>query len=440
MTIELQIEGLVGPTHNYAGLGLGNVASAIHANRRANPQAAALQSLEKMHWLHQQGVPVMVMPPQTRPRLDVLKTLGFAGSVAEQLHAIAEAAPSSFRAIWSASSMWTANAATVTPSCDAADGGLHVTPANLLSSLHRVLEARETQHFLQQLLGDIPSLQLHPALPVTTRLADEGAANHMRLCGANETELLHLFTYGAYPPDSQFPARHMPRQMRAASADVAQLHQLPHASVRLIQQHPDAIDAGVFHHDVIGMSHLDLLIVHAQAWMDQPRLLEALRRDAPWLTIREISTTELSLGEAVATYFFNAQLVSIPEHGKTEILFPQECAEHPRARALAESLAEELDTIEAVHFFDLRESMQNGGGPACLRLRVPLMPNELSALHSSRLFSTRQYHQLTQFVRARYRDRLEPDDLRDAAFAAEALACQRDLLALLGLRPWQPHD
>lgn len=429
---ELQCQGLPGPTHNYAGLGLGNLASQRHAGQNANPREAALQALATMRWLHERGVPVAILPPHPRPRLDVLRTLGFHGPPAALLKQAYAASPGLLRAVWSASAMWSANAATVTPAGDSADGQTHLTPANLLSSLHRLLEARETASVLRQVFADSTRFSVHDPLPVTTRLADEGAANHMRLCDDTASQPLHLFTYGAAPPDSPFPVRHMPRQQRAASEAIAQKHQIDPARCLYAQQHPDAIDAGVFHHDVIGMSHHHLLIVHARAWCDQPAVLENLRRHAPWLHIREISEQELPLSDAVATYFFNAQLVSLPDDS-IAMLLPHECADQPRAAALCERLQAELPGLSPLHFVNLHESMRNGGGPACLRLRVPLDEEALQAVHPGVRFSTKLDHRLSRFIESRYRDRVSPDDLLDAGFAEEALTCRHELLGLLGL-------
>ena len=422
--LELQLQGLVGPTHNYAGLGLGNVASATHAGRIANPRGAALQSLQLMRWLVEHDVPVAILPPQSRPRLDVLAKLGFSGNVAKQLQATAAASPQLLRAIWSSSFMWSANAATAT----CADGELHITPANLIASLHRKLEAYEAAHYLQQIL---PFATHHAPLNVTSRLPDEGAANHMYLRGEQATEALHLFIYGAAPPDSAFPARFMPRQNLAASEAVAEAHQLPPEQCLFLQQNPDAIDAGVFHHDVIGLSHRNLLVMHEKALLNQPEALAQIRAAAPWLSIREVSEAELPLEQAVKTYFFNAQLVSLQD-GSIAALFPQECAENTQTKRLADALSE-LPEISHVGFWDLRESMQNGGGPACLRLRVPMSEEQLGQVPSGVRINTKKIMQLERFITSRYRDRVAPDDLLDADFAQEAMGVQQDLLKLLNI-------
>jgi succinylarginine dihydrolase len=428
MMIELQLQGLVGPTHNYAGLGLGNVASKTHAGRIANPRGAALQSLQLMRWLLEHEVPVAILPPQSRPRLDVLETLGFSSPVADQLQAAMAQSPQLLRAIWSSSFMWSANAATAT----SLNGELHVTPANLISSLHRKLEAYETAHFLQQIL---PFAIHHAPLNVTSRLPDEGAANHMHLCREDGSQALHLFIYGAAPPDSPFPKRFMPRQNLAASEAVAENHQLPPEHCLFFQQNPHAIDAGVFHHDVIALSHRNLLVIHEKSLLNQPEAIEKIRANAPWLTIREVSEAELPLEQAVKTYFFNAQLVTMAD-ASTAVLFPQECAQNAHTKRLADELGTRAD-ISHVGFWDLRESMQNGGGPACLRLRVPMTDAQLSEVHAGARLNIKKIMQLERFIETRYRDHVSPDDLLDAEFAREAAAVQADVLKLLNITPWR---
>ena len=110
---EVNFDGLVGPTHNYAGLALGNVASMRHGGLEANPREAALQGLAKMKSLMDAGYAQGVLPPQQRPDLGALRALGFSGSDERVLARAAGEAPQILRAVCSASSMWTANAATV---------------------------------------------------------------------------------------------------------------------------------------------------------------------------------------------------------------------------------------------------------------------------------------------------------------------------------------
>src|SRR5690349_2574420 len=127
---ELQFDGLVGPTHHYAGLSPGNLASQAHAGEASNPRAAALEGLTKMRRVRELGIVQAVLPPQPRPSVALLRRLGFTGTdVAVLSRALAEA-PDLLHAASSASSMWAANAATVVPASDSADGKTHFVPAN----------------------------------------------------------------------------------------------------------------------------------------------------------------------------------------------------------------------------------------------------------------------------------------------------------------------
>ncbi|WP_370298967.1 N-succinylarginine dihydrolase, partial [Pontibacterium sp.] len=122
---EANFDGLVGPTHNYAGLSFGNVASEKHQAEVSNPKQAAKQGLTKMKALNDLGLVQGVLAPQERPDINTLRQLGFGGSDADVLAAAAKQAPRILAACCSASSMWTANAATVSPSADTANGKVH---------------------------------------------------------------------------------------------------------------------------------------------------------------------------------------------------------------------------------------------------------------------------------------------------------------------------
>lgn len=427
-TTDLQLEGLVGPTHNYAGLSFGNVASAKSAQTTSNPRAAALQSLEKMNFLHALGVPVAIMPPQPRPNLDVLRRLRYSQQGDDLLCTAHADSPSLLAATWSASSMWTANSGTVTNSSDTCDGRIHITPANLLSSLHRVIEPHTTKAFLTKLFPDTEQFCVHPSLPVTNRLGDEGAANHMCLSCKNDTKNWHIFVYGAKPPNSPLPARFPSRQLYLASESIAHQHGIEPQRTIFLQQHPNAIDAGVFHNDVIAMSHHNFLAYHESAYLDATPLTQ-LNVD---IVQRVITSKELTLEEAVSTYFFNAQIVSLPEGGMA-IIFPKEVEEHKKAHQLAQAILSEENPIEAIYFLNLRESMKNGGGPACLRLRVPMTEEEHAAMHQGACYTPRIHQRLEGLISNRYRDAISSEDLLDMQFAEEALSVQADIMTLLNL-------
>ena len=452
---EWNFDGLIGPTHHYGGLSPGNVASRSHGRTVSNPRAAALEGLAKMRALADLGVRQAVVPPLERPALHVLRALGFTGSSDEAvLRAAARDAPELLSACLSASSMWTANAGTTTPATDHADGRVHFTPANLARNFHRAIEAPDTAALWRQLLPDPARFVHHPPLIGGTALADEGAANHVRLAPAHgRGPGLHLFVYGedgADDGESPRPRRFPARQTRAASAAVARLHGLNPAHVVFAQQSPAAIDAGVFHNDVIATGNEGLFLCHADAFVDTPAVVAELAQrwralyppaDAEPLRVRVVPASELPLAEAVCTYLFNAQLVTLPPTGDDDrramaFVAPAECRESPAASALLDGwLADDDNPIRAVRFLDLRGSMRNGGGPACLRQRVILSPAEAAALPPGIRFDAALHERLITWVRRNYRETLGPDDLASPDLLHEALAALDELTHILGLGP-----
>lgn len=438
--IEANFDGLVGPTHNYAGLSFGNVASANNANRVSNPREAALQGLAKMKALADLGYAQGVLPPQERPSVAMLRTLGFSGSDGAMIREAARTAPALLGAACSAASMWTANAATVSPSADTADGRVHFTAANLCSKLHRAIEHDTTSRVLRVAFGDASHFAHHDALPGWPSLGDEGAANHTRLCGAYGERGVEFFVYGrddlsSAPAPRRFPAR----QTLQASQAIARLHGLAEDDVVFAQQHPDAIDAGVFHNDVIAVGNGNVLFCHAQAFVDQPavlaRMRERLAARGAELEVIEVSSDAVSLEDTVGSYLFNSQLLARPPDagGGMRLVVPQECRERTAVWRYLESLVADDGPIRELHVFDLRESMRNGGGPACLRLRVVLTEQERRATHAGLWIDDARYAALTDWVKRHYRDRLAVSDLADPALLDECRTALDDLTRLLGL-------
>ncbi len=405
---EVNIDGLVGPTHNYAGLSFGNVASQKHAQTQSNPKKAALQGLRKMKFLHDLGIPQIVMPPQPRPNKRVLKQLGY--------DSVAKAPLDILSQLYSASSMWVANAATISPGADTKDGKVHITPANLVSKFHRSIETPCTADYLKQIFRGNEFIH-HDPLPAHLHYADEGAANHMRLCKTHDKKGWEIFVYGAN--SKKFPAR----QGKAASEAIARAHGLDPKRIVLLEQNSKAIDAGVFHNDVIAMSNERLFIYHEVAYQEA---LPALPKDFALVKIRE---KELSLKDAVTTYFFNSQLFSTPQ-GKMIVLAPRECEENRKAKACFDKLIGE-GHIDAVFYLDLRESMKNGGGPACLRLRMVLNEKQRSAVLPEVWLNDTLYHALCQWIEHNYRDRISPSDLRDPSLAQESARALDGLSGLI---------
>ncbi len=273
---EINFDGLVGPTHNYSGLSFGNVASMKFAHKVSNPKEAAKQGLKKMKFLHDLGVKQGVLPPQERPDIYTLKNLGFQGSDEDVIRNAGKQAPEILHACSSASSMWTANSATVSPSLDTEDGMVHFTPANLMSKLHRSLETATTGRILKTIFYDPFNFVHHDPLLSYPSLGDEGAANHTRLCESYEKSGVELFVYGrnSFGSPTKLPKKFPARQTHEASLAIARLHTLSHDRVVFAKQNPNAIDAGVFHNDVIAVGNKNLLFYHEKAFSNKKAVLK----------------------------------------------------------------------------------------------------------------------------------------------------------------------
>ncbi|WP_083384310.1 N-succinylarginine dihydrolase [Cupriavidus sp. USMAHM13] len=434
---EVNFDGLAGPTHHFAGLASGNVASMQSAGSAANPRQAALQGLAKMLALHRRGVAQAVLPPLARPNLAWLRALGFAGTDAEVIGHAGRQEPRLLSAAYSASSMWTANAATVSPAADCADGRVHFTPANLSAKLHRASEHADTARLLRRIFHDARHFAVHDALPCAASLGDEGAANHTRFAPRHGAPGVELFVDGgdAFAAPAA-PARFAPRQFAQASRAVARLHRLDPSRTIHARQAQAAIEAGVFHNDVIAVGHLDTLLYHAAAFEQEGLLIDSLQRacGAAGFALHciRVSEAELSLDDAVSTYLFNSQLLCDPA-GRRLMVVPAECLEHGACRRYLDRLAGAGGPIAEVLAFDLRESMRNGGGPACLRLRVVLDDAQLASLDSRVLFSEPLHDELAAWVRRHYRDRLVADDLRDPRLLDEVHSALLELEGILRL-------
>ncbi len=420
---EHQFDGLVGPTHNYGGLSPGNVASAQHGGEASSPRAAAREGLHKMRVVRDLGVSQAVLPPHDRPSLATLRSLGLRGSD-QEIIASAAALDGGFllRLASSASAMWAANAATVAPSADAADGRVHLTPANLQQMFHRAIEARTTTRLLRAIFADERHFVVHDPLPGGGQFADEGAANHLRLVTSRGAA--HVFawgrsgwsdTQGAAPPSPPWhdrPRLHPARQTREASEALARLHQLPPSRCLFPQQHPDGIDAGAFHTDVLAVGNEGFFMFHELAFFDEARLIADLGHLlGEELFVLRASSRELPPSSAVAAYPFNSQVLTRSD-GSMAILAPEDSREDPHARAFLERAGAD-GPIRELHYVDVRQSMRNGGGPACLRLRVPLTDVEAQSLGARVILDDSLLADLTGWVDRHYRDRLLPADLAD---------------------------
>lgn len=459
--MEANFDGLVGPTHNYAGLAQGNLASAKNRLQPSNPRLAALQGLDKMARLASLGLPQGVIPPLQRPDLDWLRRIGFTGKDTQVLDKASRQAPHLLAAAYSASSMWTANAATITPSADSADSKVHITPANLTSQLHRSLEPPQTAILLRLIFPGKAFIH-HDPLPPGRYFADEGAANHTRLASDHETPGLHLFAYGFDPSapkpsvssnfaaprstaTSTFPTHFLPRQSRTASEAIARLHGLDPSRTVFTLQNPAAVDAGVFHNDVIAVGNGPVLFCHESAFADSARTHRAIRRAYATLKrgplhLIEVRNLDVTLEDAVTTYLFNSQLLTLPGDSGMLLIAADECRRNPRTLRYLKRLAAEDPHIHAIEFADLRQSMRNGGGPACLRLSVPLTSGEWGQVHPGIRFNPALHRRLAAWAAKHYRDRLHPRDLADPQLLKEILRALDALSRILHLGSIYPFQ
>ena len=409
--VEINFDGIVGPSHNYAGLSLGNIASASHKGNASYPRAAALQGIAKMRGNLERGLAQGFLLPLPRPNFGLLRDL----AVGDDTN------PALVAAAWSASSMWTANAATVSPAADTGDGRCHLTPANLVTMLHRGQEWRDTQAQLKIAFGDQRHFAVHDAVP--SSFGDEGAANHMRFCDSHDAPGVEVFVFGR--PGGRFPAR----QHEQASRAVARLHGLEPRRCVFIEQNPAAIEAGAFHNDVVAVANEKVLFTHDQAFADQIDAYEAIRAVFPDLHVVEVPESQVTLEEAIRTYLFNAQLVTLPT-GEMALVVPSECQESASVWSWCERMLASNGPIRHVIPVDVRQSMANGGGPACLRLRVVADPATVDARF---MLDEAKAERIEAVIAQMWPETIQPDEIGTEALAAKVIEAREALLAVLSL-------
>ncbi len=398
---EVIFVGLSGLTHNYGGLSPDNRASNKNRGSESNPKQAALQVIALARNLLNLGVTVGILPPQLRPNLPALQEAGFN---------LENAPPILLEQVSSSSFMWAANAATVTPSCDSSDGNMHFTTANIHTNPHRRMEAQATYNILMQIFRQVPKTFIHPPLDFEQGFLDEGAANHLRLSPNHGALGLHVFVYGK-------------RQNLTASEAVAENHHIPPAQTLFLEQNPEVITQGVFHNDVIAVSNENLLLVHASAYkngrVDIVKIETAYAALHPdnRLQLIMVGDVDLSVEEAVHSYFFNSQIIT-KLNGKMAVIAPQELQTlygGKAARLMEEIRNDSSNSIDEIKYLDLRQSMKNGGGPACLRLRVVLTPPQIAALaeNTAVLVDENLLSGLEKLVEKYYPESLVLEDLRE---------------------------
>ena len=433
---EVNFDGLVGPTHHYAGLSKGNLASMENAGSRSNPRAAALEELDKMKFMADFGFKQAVFPPHERPHLTTLKALGYTGRDNRIPEKVFKDNPQILYQYSSAADMFAANSATVTPSIDSQNNRVHFTPANKLMMPHRSIEAETTSRIFEVIFPSHTFFQHHPRLPFNPLFLDEGAANHIRFSYNPNDPGLHLFVCG--PWNNETAKKYPSRQTLEAQKAIVRSHQLSLDQVIYAEHSMEALNNGVFHNDVISMGTANLFIFHEQAFKDGHHLIKELSEKFNTLSgknllLLKVSKEEISLSDAVKSYFFNSQLVKIPDGGF--VLFaPHQCKVYPRVKEYIEKQLHDPDSpIADIHYVNLDQCMRNGGGPACMRLPVLLTSAELEHVHPNIFLTDKLYNRLKDWISNYYRECLVPNDLTDPALVDETHAALNELTQILNL-------
>ncbi|MDO9370459.1 MAG: N-succinylarginine dihydrolase [Sphingopyxis sp.] len=412
MLTEINFDGIIGPSHNYAGLSRGNIASANNAGDVSQPRAAALQGIDKMRHNLTLGLRQGFFMPLDRPDASWLATLGTTLEDAEG-HLRAQS--------WSASSMWAANAATVSPAPDSADGKCHLTVANLVTMPHRSHEWPGTLAQLRLAFAD-PAFAVHAPIPAP--FGDEGAANHMRLCSGHDAQGVEIFVYGL--SGGRFPAR----QHLDASKAIARHHQLDPQRTLFIRQSDTAIQGGAFHNDVVAVANEHVLFTHETAFEDRDAAHAEIRAAFPAVEIVEVPASAVSLPDAIKSYLFNAQLVSLPDRAGMGLVLPTEAQAIPSVWNWLEAHVAGNGPIRQLLPVNVRQSMANGGGPACLRLRVVADP---ATVDPRFMADETKLDRIADVVATHWPEAIAPGDLSSAALVSDVRKARGALLARMDL-------
>ena len=428
---ELNFDGLIGPTHNYSGLSEGNIASSKNSKKTSNPKKAALQGLKKMKLLIEMGIPQGIFLPHERPSLSFLRTQGFSGSDADIVGSAAKISSLLLNQSYSASSMWAANAATFSPSVDCQDAIAHITPANLFSMQHRRIEANFTYQQLN-LIFKSSHFKIHKPIESTDLMSDEGAANHLRITNSHLKKGIQVFVYGR--DTSKESLNFVARQSRAASEYIANSHKLDMKQTFFLKQNMKAINSGSFHNDIVSLATENVFIFHEEAFEDSKHKIQKIKNS---LKVQEnnffieISKNDIPLDILVNSYLLNSQLVR-NSSGDMTFIMPTEVNNYSECKEWLKWVKENTP-IKDFKYVDIKQSMMNGGGPACLRFKTVVNNDEFDQINNKFLLSSKKLMDLRALVSKHYRDKLYPEDLLDIKFMQESYTYLDELTQLLDL-------
>lgn len=429
--VEINVDGMIGPSHHFGGLGVENKASEENRSHYSSPKRAALQGLSKMELVASYGIPQFYLPPPSRPVWRWLASLGFTGTQAQIIAQCHKEFPLLLSAAYSSAFMWTANAASMACGSDTRSGRMLLKMANLNANLHRSIEESDRYPQLMRMFAGVENTGVLGGLFSSRPLSDEGAANVMRFCSPTGANGVYAFVFGEVQNNSAVSATpnnrrsRQPRQTRLACELVARSLELNPLDCVFAQQTPEAIDAGVFHNDVIATSHENLLLYHEAAFVDSDRVVGQLQDRFQNKTGRKLQTfrvvdSDLSLSDAVDTYLFNSQIVTDRE-GNWRLIAPENCLQSSSVQRVVEKFLGAYPRLKSVDYVPLAESMRNGGGPACLRLRIHLSPEQIAQIPATMRISPAVLDQLRQLVESEYPDELHASDFANPDFAEHCI-------------------
>ena len=427
---EVNFDGLIGPTHNYSGLSEGNNASKENYSSPSNPKKAALQGIKKAETLISYGSQQGFFLPHERPFIPGLKKLGFNGTDEEILSLAFRHSKVLLNNFSSASSMWAANAATISPSPDTQDNKIHLTPANLNSMFHRSIE---TEFTYQQCKIIFPKeyFEIHNPAVSISGYGDEGAANHLRISKSDNEKGFEIFVYGesGFKIDKTL----VKRQALEVSRSIAINHKLDMENTFFLQQNHQAIEEGSFHNDIVSLSNKNVFIAHEDAFQnrdDLKKMLNILESKIDNFQYIEISNSEIPLKDIISSYLLNSQLITNVDN-EMQLILPEEVKEYDNCLSWLDKL-KQISDVKLFDYVDIKQSMMNGGGPACLRLKVILNDEELESLNQHFLMNNERLESIKLLIEKEYRDVLYPDDLKDPSLLDESRRVLDELTKIFG--------
>jgi succinylarginine dihydrolase len=245
----------------------------------------------------------------------------------------------------------------------------------------------------------------------------------MRLAPSHGEPGVEVFVYGV--SGGPFPAR----QHVEASRAVARLHRLDPARTIFAAQSEEAIAAGAFHNDVVAVANGPVLFAHEKAFADRDKLLDELAAKLPGFELVEVPDAEVPLADAIRSYLFNAQLVTPPD-GAMTLVAPTECRDTPSVAGWIERHLASNGAIRRVEFVDVRQSMANGGGPACLRLRVACDP---ATVDPRFLVDEAKLERMAEVISAHWPEEIAGADIQLPSLIRDVEAARLSLLDTLDL-------